>query len=100
MLVGSTVLVYIFYLFQIMLTKGDTSITRTTLLNDIYNDVEIHYPGLNKFDYSFQLTANGINYLEDPTAFTLSMNLVEQQWDDSSGTATPVRNYTEIPFDK
>jgi len=46
-----------------MLTKGNTNYVKTSLENDIYENVEVHYPGKHdgkgtghsNFDFAFQL---------------------------------------------
>ncbi|CAI2358867.1 unnamed protein product [Moneuplotes crassus] len=98
---------YIIYLIQLMFSKGDTTFIKTSLLNDLYENVEIHTPaknggkgtGYSAFDFAFKFTADGKDYLTDSTAFSLSMNFVEQKWVTENGVAKIERNYTNIEYE-
>ena len=83
-----------------MLTKNDTTFSKTSLLNDVFTSVEIHRPGEHKFDFAFSLIANGIDYLKDPTVFDFSIGQIEQKWITKNGVATPDRNRTELLYNK
>ena len=88
-----------------MLSRSGTTFIKTSLLNDVYSNVDIHYParidgqGQSQFDFAFQFIANNQDYLTDPTAFKFSMNLVEQEWVTVNGKRSIVRNYTEIEYE-
>jgi len=40
------------------------------------------------------------DYLNNPQAFTYTINLVEQEWITENGVAKTQRNYTEINYEK
>ena len=90
-----------------MVNKDNTSFIKTSFLNDLYEDVEIHYPAKNdrqgeiksQFDFAFQFEADGVDYLSDDTAFQLSVNSVEQEWITDNGVRKPSRKYTEIEYE-
>ena len=98
--VGAVIFSYIIYLFFVMLTKGNTNISVSSILNDVSNDVEILKPGKDKFDFAFSYTASGVDYLADSTYFSFSMRQVEQQWVNLTGTSSLQRSKTDIPFEK
>ncbi|CAI2387803.1 unnamed protein product [Moneuplotes crassus] len=107
--VGGIVLAYILLLVKVMIEKGNTSYVKSSLLNDILTNSEVHYPaqndyepdtGRSQFDFAFQFTSDGVDYLNDPTAFTFEMNLVEQEWVTESGIPKTKRNYTSIDVEK
>ena len=60
---------YVLYLFQTMFAKNSTVYTKTSLINDIYENVQLHYPGkhdgqgtgTSKFDFAFQLSVDDVN---------------------------------------
>ncbi|CAI2359077.1 unnamed protein product [Moneuplotes crassus] len=100
------VFTYIIYLVHVMLTKGDTTFIKTSLLNDLYENVEFHSPSANskgtghsQFDFAFKFTSSGQDYLNDPTAFSMSMSFVEQKWVTENGVAKIKRNYTDLEYE-
>ena len=106
--VGLIVITYVLYLFQVMFTKNNTSFLKTSFLNDILGDVQIHYPAKNdvqpnsaksQFDFAFRLTTNGIDYLAEPTAFSYKINLVKQIWVVENGVSKIQRTKTPLEYE-
>ncbi|CAI2359868.1 unnamed protein product [Moneuplotes crassus] len=88
-----------------MITKRNIKYTKASFLNNLYSNVEIQRlvvndTGRSQFDLAFQLTADGIDLVSDPTAFTFFINHVEQEWVTENGVTYPKRNYTNIEFEK
>ncbi|CAI2387840.1 unnamed protein product [Moneuplotes crassus] len=98
--VGSIIITYVVYLFYIMFYKQDTSVATTGSINDIFNDVKVHKPAQNKFDFAISLVANGVDYIQDTTAFTVELNQVVQEWDSTSQDASFTRTKTPLTFEK
>jgi len=98
--VKGVIITYIIYLFYVMLTKRDTSVSVSSLVNDVSKDVEILKPGKNGFDFAFSYTARGVDYLNDPTYFEFSMQQVEQVWPNKIGASYPYRFQKDIPYAK
>jgi len=70
--------------------------------------VDLHYPAKNdhqpnsahsQFDFAFQLKANGIDYIADPTAFTFQINFVKQIWVVQNGVSTIQRTKTPLEYE-
>lgn len=108
-IVGGIVAVYIFLLVKMMFQKDNTSYVKSSLLNDILTSVDLHFPaendvepdtGNSQFDFAFQFTVGGADYMNDPTAFSFEMNLVEQEWINVGGTSTRDRNKTSLNIEK
>ncbi|CAI2386528.1 unnamed protein product [Moneuplotes crassus] len=98
--VGSIIITYVVYLFYIMLYKHDTNISTTSSIDDIFNEVNIHKPGESKFDFAISFIANGVDYMQDPTAFTIDFNQVIQEWNSTSEDASFTRTKTPITLEK
>ena len=98
--VKGVIITYIIYLFYVMFTKRDTSVSVSSLVNDVSKDVEILKPGQKGFDFAFSYTASEVDYLNDPTYFEFSMRQVEQEWLNTTGASSINRNKTGIPYEK
>ena len=83
-----------------MLTKRDTRVSVSSLVTDVTKDVEVLKPGKNRFDFAFSYLASGVDYLNDPTYFELSMQQVEQEWLNTTGASSTSRVKTDIPYAK
>ena len=83
-----------------MLSRNDTSVSVSSLVNDVTKDVEILKPGQNGFDFAVSYTASGVDYLNDPTYFEFSIRQVEQEWLNTTGASSTSRVKTDIPYAK
>ena len=98
--VKGILVIYVTYLFYVMFTKGDSSVSVSTLINDVTKDVEILKPAKDGFDFAFSYTGSGVDYLIDPTYFEFTIQQVEQVWTNGTGTSSTSRNRTDIPYAK
>ena len=98
--VKGILVIYVTYLFYVMFTKGDSSVSVSTLINDVTKDVEILKPAKDGFDFAFSYTGSGVDYLIDPTYFKFTIQQVEQIWNNGTGTSSTSRNKTDIPYAK
>jgi hypothetical protein len=99
-IVGVVILTYLAYLFQIMFTKADTKFSTSSLLNDVINDVDILQPAKETFDFAFDYSANGIDYLTEPSYFSFSLRQIKQKWVTVGNVATTDRERIDIPYSK
>ena len=83
-----------------MLTKKDTSVSVSSMINDVTKDVDILKPGKNGFDFAFSYTARGVDYLTDSTYFEFTMKQVEQEWLNTTGASSTSRTKVDIPYAK
>ena len=96
--VSLIIITYVIYLFYVMFKKQDTNVTTNSAVDDIFDKVKIHQPGLLDFDFALSFEANGIDYMQDLTAFKVEMNQVVQEWNSSSTNASFNRTKTPIDF--
>jgi hypothetical protein len=80
---------YVSYLFYIMFAREDTSFSSNSIYTNIFEDTVIYQPGLNKFDFAFLFEANGVDYMNDPTAFNVSLEQVQINWSSTDDEDTP-----------
>ena len=98
--VGSIIIIYVIYLFYIMLYKHDTNVATNSAVEDIFTKVKVHQPAKKNFDFAISLVANGIDYIEDTSAFTFTMKQVTQEWNSTDEGASFTRDKTELSLEK
>jgi len=94
------IIAYIVYIFRILFTRVDKSISSTSLIQDIYQDSTIHYPAQSNFDIAFKFVSNGTDIAKNSSAFSLSLNLVEQDRRVEDGVSKISRKKIPLEFEK
>lgn len=102
-LMSLIVFTYILYLFKLMITLDNTSFVKTTFMTDLYKENEVIYPGLengrnSQFDFALRLTSGGTEYLNDPTVFNFTLDLVKQERRSEGASNSFVRTKTPFEF--
>ena len=83
-----------------MFQKLDTTITTTSIVDNIFEEVKIHSPADYGFDLAIAFKADGVDYMQDPTAFTVEMKQVEQEWDGTGEGSDFNRTKTLMDFEQ
>ena len=87
---------YFLYLFYILITKANNSVSKTTLKKELSQDTEVHQLGENNFMFGFSVDFNGINLLQNPSYLTFVLEEVRQYYVDNNNTKTYNREYISL----
>ena len=68
------------YLFIVLISKSNSSVSKTTLRKELSQDTEIQYLGQNNFMFGFSVDYNGYNLLQDPSYLTYIIQDVRQNY--------------------
>ena len=78
--IGTTMIIYFVYLFIVLISKSNSSVSKTTLRKELSQDTEIQYLGQNNFMFGFSVDYNGYNLLQDPSYLTYIVQDVRQNY--------------------
>ena len=68
------------YLFIVLVSRSNSSVSKTTLRKELSQDTEVQNLGQNKFMFGLTVDYNGNNLLQDPTYLTYIVEDVRQTY--------------------
>lgn len=90
-------LVYFVYLFIVLVSKSNSSVSKTTLRKELSQDTEVQVLGQNKFMFGLTVDYNGVNLLQDPSYLRFIVEEVRQTYVEGTGNnRTFTREYVSI----
>lgn len=78
------IFLYTIYLFNILITRGDTSTSTNTEVKDLYQSSKVHEIGKANFAFAFAYRGTNADFLLDSQYFTLKI-VQKQQRTDANG---------------